>query len=185
MLPGLVAIQLEIYRSVACPLSLALSVTHMSMSVAIAVFALPIALRTLGSAGEAPELERLGRRYLGVIGVWMIVRAVWAKTRPNQESRITCVFVGPILIGACCSAPPPSVYHIRPIRQRIVRLQSQQALICAGVPAPNYTDPYSLRPERSIKEHLSFVVSHQRTEETCSAGSRISSRSPVTSASRS
>ncbi|WP_027165714.1 ABC transporter permease [Mesorhizobium sp. WSM3224] len=56
--------------------SLALSFTHIALAVLIAVLALPLVSLALGSVGRAPALEALSRGLLGVIGLWMIWRAL-------------------------------------------------------------------------------------------------------------
>lgn len=53
-----------------------LSITHILMSVLIALFALPIIERSLVGAGRAPVLEDLSRGLIAVIGAWMISRAL-------------------------------------------------------------------------------------------------------------
>ncbi|WP_137390266.1 nickel/cobalt transporter [Rhodoligotrophos defluvii] len=55
--------------------SLALSFTHVSMAVLIALLSLPLVSIALGSVGRAPLLEDLSRGFLGVIGLWMLWRA--------------------------------------------------------------------------------------------------------------
>ncbi|TGS16210.1 ABC transporter permease [Mesorhizobium sp. M2E.F.Ca.ET.209.01.1.1] len=56
--------------------SLALSFTHITLAVLIAVLALPLVSISLGSVGRAPALETLSRGLLGLIGMWIIWRAV-------------------------------------------------------------------------------------------------------------
>lgn len=56
--------------------SLALSFTHITLAVLIAVLALPLVSISLGSVGRAPALETLSRGLLGLIGVWIIWRAL-------------------------------------------------------------------------------------------------------------
>ena len=55
--------------------SLALSFTHVTMSVIIALLSLPLVSITLGSVGRAPMLEDISRGLLGLIGLWMLYRA--------------------------------------------------------------------------------------------------------------
>ncbi|ASP87584.1 MULTISPECIES: nickel/cobalt transporter [Sinorhizobium] len=52
--------------------SLALSATHVTMAVVIALFSLPLVSLMLGSAGSAPLLEDVSRGLLGLIGAWML-----------------------------------------------------------------------------------------------------------------
>ncbi|TKB19781.1 MAG: ABC transporter permease [Mesorhizobium sp.] len=56
--------------------SLALSLTHIALAVLIALLALPLVSIALGSVGRAPALEALSRGLLGLVGVWMIWRAL-------------------------------------------------------------------------------------------------------------
>lgn len=60
----------------ALSISLALSFTHVTMAVLIAVLSLPLVSVVLGSVGRAPLLEDLSRGLLGLIGVWMLWRAL-------------------------------------------------------------------------------------------------------------
>jgi ABC-type nickel/cobalt efflux system permease component RcnA len=55
--------------------SLALSFTHVTMAVLIALLSLPLVSIALGSVGRAPLLEDVSRGLLGLIGVWMLWRA--------------------------------------------------------------------------------------------------------------
>lgn len=50
--------------------------THVGMAVVIALVALPLISRTLGSVGRAPSLERLSFGLLVLIGLWLVVRAL-------------------------------------------------------------------------------------------------------------
>ena len=54
----------------------ALAVTHIGSAVLIALFALPLVSRTLGSVGRAPSLEALSRGGLAMIGLWLLIRAL-------------------------------------------------------------------------------------------------------------
>ncbi len=56
-------------------ISLALSFTHVAMSVLIALLSLPLVSIALGSVGRAPLLEDISRGLLGLIGLWMLYRA--------------------------------------------------------------------------------------------------------------
>tara|TARA_B100000609_G_scaffold89956_1_gene71728 strand:- start:2592 stop:3305 length:714 start_codon:yes stop_codon:yes gene_type:complete len=60
--------------------ALVLSLTHVGMAVLIVLFALPVVSAVLGSAGRAPLLEDISRGFLGLIGFWMLWRAV----RPSR-----------------------------------------------------------------------------------------------------
>lgn len=55
--------------------SIALSFTHVTMSVLIALFSLPLVSVALGSVGREPLLEDLSRGLLGLIGLWMLWQA--------------------------------------------------------------------------------------------------------------
>lgn len=63
--------------------SLALSFTHVTMSVVIALLSLPLVSSSLGSVGRAPMLEDISRGLLGLIGVWMLHHAF--RRRPNAQ----------------------------------------------------------------------------------------------------
>ncbi|TJV13398.1 hypothetical protein [Mesorhizobium sp.] len=56
--------------------STTLSVTHVAIAVVIASFSLPLVSIALGSVGRAPLLEDVSRGLLGLIGLWMIWRAL-------------------------------------------------------------------------------------------------------------
>ncbi|UVD59143.1 sulfite exporter TauE/SafE family protein [Rhizobium sp. Pop5] len=57
--------------------SMALSFTHVGMAVVIALLALPLVSYSFADAGSAPLLEVLSRGLLGVIGGWMLWRALF------------------------------------------------------------------------------------------------------------
>ena len=65
--------------------SIALSVTHVSMAVLIALFSLPLVSVMLGSAGSAPLLEDISRGLLGVIGAWMLWSALFRPPHIHGE----------------------------------------------------------------------------------------------------
>ncbi|WP_217577806.1 ABC transporter permease [Mesorhizobium sp. GbtcB19] len=64
--------------------SVALSFTHITLAVLIAVLALPLVSIALGSVGRAPALEMLSRGLLGLVGVWMI----WRALRGRHDHRV-------------------------------------------------------------------------------------------------
>lgn len=53
----------------------ALAATHILTAVLVALVALPLASRALGSVGEVPALELLSRALLVLVGIWLVVRA--------------------------------------------------------------------------------------------------------------
>jgi nickel/cobalt exporter len=61
--------------------SLVLSFTHVAMSVLIALLSLPLVSIALGSVGRAPLLEDISSGLLGLIGLWMIYRALRSSAR--------------------------------------------------------------------------------------------------------
>jgi nickel/cobalt exporter len=65
--------------------SLALSLTHVGISVLIALLALPLVSVALGSAGRAPLLEDVSRGLLGLLGLWMAYRAFRPPTAPHRH----------------------------------------------------------------------------------------------------
>ncbi|PZV34377.1 sulfite exporter TauE/SafE family protein [Mesorhizobium kowhaii] len=56
--------------------SITLSVTHVTIAVVIAALSLPLVSIALGSVGRAPLLEDISRGLLGLIGLWMLWRAL-------------------------------------------------------------------------------------------------------------
>ena len=72
--------------------SLALSFTHVTSAIVIALLSLPLLTRTLGGVGEAPLLEDLSRGLLGLIGLWMLFQAV--RHRPHAVDARTGVAAG-------------------------------------------------------------------------------------------
>lgn len=65
--------------------SLALSATHVTMAVVIALFSLPLVSVMLGSAGSAPLLEDVSRGLLGLIGAWMLWSAFFRPPHVHGE----------------------------------------------------------------------------------------------------
>ncbi|WP_371349248.1 nickel/cobalt transporter [Ancylobacter sp. IITR112] len=65
--------------------SFALSFTHVTMSVLIALLSLPLVSLSLGSVGRAPMLEDISRGLLGLIGVWMLYRAFRRKPHTHDH----------------------------------------------------------------------------------------------------
>ncbi|MCB0059962.1 MAG: hypothetical protein KDE45_23150 [Caldilineaceae bacterium] len=70
--------RLAVARALA--VSLVLSMTHVSMSVLIALLSLPVVSIAFGEVGRAPALENLSRGLIGLIGLWMI----WQALRPPK-----------------------------------------------------------------------------------------------------
>ncbi|MDM9624982.1 ABC transporter permease [Rhizobium sp. S152] len=65
--------------------SLALSFTHVSMAVVIALLALPLVSHSFVDAGSSPILEVVSRGLLGVIGLWMLISAVFRHGHIHSE----------------------------------------------------------------------------------------------------
>jgi ABC-type nickel/cobalt efflux system permease component RcnA len=67
--------------------SMALSFTHVTMAVVIALLALPLVSHSFGNAGSAPLLQAVSRGLLGLIGAWMLWSALFrpAHTHSGQE----------------------------------------------------------------------------------------------------
>ncbi|TBB69129.1 ABC transporter permease [Rhizobium leguminosarum bv. viciae] len=57
--------------------SMALSFTHVSMAVLIALLALPLVSHSFVDAGSAPVLQAVSRGLLGLIGLWMVSSALF------------------------------------------------------------------------------------------------------------
>ena len=74
--------------------SLTLSFTHVTIAVLIAVFSLPLVSIALGSVGRAPLLEDISRGLLGLIGVWMLWRALRHGHRHKHEGEAVGVMAG-------------------------------------------------------------------------------------------
>jgi ABC-type nickel/cobalt efflux system permease component RcnA len=71
--------------------SIALSVAHVTMTVIIALFSLPLVSVMLGSAGSAALLEDVSRGLFGVIGVWMLWSALFRPPHFHGESESIAV----------------------------------------------------------------------------------------------
>jgi ABC-type nickel/cobalt efflux system permease component RcnA len=67
--------------------SMALSFTHVTMAVVIALLALPLVSHSFGDAGSAPLLQNVSRGLLGLIGGWMLWSALFrpAHTHSHRE----------------------------------------------------------------------------------------------------
>ncbi|MES0015596.1 sulfite exporter TauE/SafE family protein [Mesorhizobium sp. M0036] len=74
--------------------SLALSFTHITIAVLIAVLSLPLVSIALGSVGRAPLLEDISRGLLGLIGIWMLWRAVRHGHHHHHEGKVVGVMAG-------------------------------------------------------------------------------------------
>jgi ABC-type nickel/cobalt efflux system permease component RcnA len=71
--------RLAVMRALA--VAMALSMTHVLMSVLIALLSLPVVSVVFGEVGRAPALENLSRGLIGLIGLWMI----WQAMRPPRQ----------------------------------------------------------------------------------------------------
>ncbi|RWQ20796.1 ABC transporter permease [Mesorhizobium sp.] len=74
--------------------SVTLSFTHMAIAVLIAVLSLPLVSIALSSVGRAPLLENISRGLLGLIGVWMIWRALNHGRHHKHEGEAVGVMAG-------------------------------------------------------------------------------------------
>jgi nickel/cobalt transporter (NicO) family protein len=72
----------------------ALALTHVGSAVILALTAAPLITRTLGGAGQAPLLEALSRGLLGLIGLWLLVRAFRGTTHQHREGVMVGVIAG-------------------------------------------------------------------------------------------
>ncbi|MBC8036895.1 MAG: ABC transporter permease [Rhizobiales bacterium] len=75
-------------------MSLALSVTHVSSAVVLAVIANSLVTRTLVGAGRAPVLELTSRMMLAAIGLWLIFRAIRRKPHIHGEGVAVGIMAG-------------------------------------------------------------------------------------------
>jgi nickel/cobalt transporter (NicO) family protein len=65
-----------------------LALTHVGSAVVIALLALPLISRSLGSVGRAPSLELLSRGLLAIIGFWLLIRALRGnRSHAHDESK--------------------------------------------------------------------------------------------------
>jgi len=74
--------------------SLTLSFTHVTIAVLIAMLSLPVVSLALGSVGRAPLLEDISRGLLGLIGAWMLWRAVRHGDHHEHEGEAVGVMPG-------------------------------------------------------------------------------------------
>ncbi len=76
--------------------SLILSLTHVGTAVIIALLSLPLVSLALGSVGRAPLLEGLSRGLLGLIGMWMLWRALSQdrNLHPSHEGKFVGLMAG-------------------------------------------------------------------------------------------
>ncbi|KJF70704.1 ABC transporter permease [Agrobacterium rhizogenes] len=65
--------------------SLALSFTHVTTAVLIALLALPLVSHSFVDAGSSPILEVVSRGLLGIIGLWMLVSALFRHDHLHAE----------------------------------------------------------------------------------------------------
>ncbi|MER8714897.1 sulfite exporter TauE/SafE family protein [Mesorhizobium sp. M1295] len=74
--------------------SITLSFTHVTIAVLIAALSLPLVSIALGSVGRAPLLEHISRGLLGLIGVWMLWRALSHSHNHRHEGEAVGVMAG-------------------------------------------------------------------------------------------
>ena len=74
--------------------SLTVSFTHVTIAVLIAVLSLPLVSIALGSVGSAPLLEDISRGLLGLIGLWMLWRALSHGHHHKHEGEAVGVMAG-------------------------------------------------------------------------------------------
>ncbi|MER9430069.1 sulfite exporter TauE/SafE family protein [Mesorhizobium sp. M0408] len=74
--------------------SITLSFTHVTIAVLIAALSLPLVSIALGSVGRAPLLEHISRGLLGLIGVWMLWRALSHRHHHRHEGEAVGVMAG-------------------------------------------------------------------------------------------
>lgn len=65
--------------------SMALSFTHVSMAVLIALLALPLVSHSFVDAGSAPVLQAVSRGLLGLIGLWMVSSALFRHAHTHSS----------------------------------------------------------------------------------------------------
>jgi nickel/cobalt transporter (NicO) family protein len=74
--------------------AITLSATHVTMALLIAILSLPLVSIALGSVGRAPMLEDISRALLGVIGLWMIWRALMGSRHHAHEGEVVGFMAG-------------------------------------------------------------------------------------------
>ncbi|MER8546301.1 sulfite exporter TauE/SafE family protein [Mesorhizobium sp. M0684] len=74
--------------------SITLSFTHVTIAVLIAALSLPLVSIALGSVGRAPLLEHISRGLLGLIGIWMLWRALSHSHHHRHEGEAVGVMAG-------------------------------------------------------------------------------------------
>jgi nickel/cobalt exporter len=74
--------------------SLTLSFTHVMIAVLIAVLSLPLVSIAFGSVGRAPLLEDISRGLLGLIGAWMVWRALRHRHQHKHEGEVVGMMAG-------------------------------------------------------------------------------------------
>lgn len=72
----------------------ALALTHVGSAVILALTAAPLITRTLGGAGQAPLLEAVSRGMLGLIGLWLLIRAVRGRSHQHHEGVVVGIIAG-------------------------------------------------------------------------------------------
>lgn len=71
-----------------------LSATHVGMAVFLALLGAPLVVKTLVGAGRAPSLEAVSRGIIFVIGIWLVLRAVFCKSGHRHEGNTFGVVAG-------------------------------------------------------------------------------------------
>lgn len=74
--------------------SFVLSLTHISSAVLLALVTNSLVTRSLVGAGRAPSIEWTSRVILVAIGLWLIIRAIWAKPHVHGEGIATGFIAG-------------------------------------------------------------------------------------------
>lgn len=87
----LVGSRLALLRGLA--VSSTLAATHVLSSVLIALFAVHLLERTLGSAGRAPVLEYVSRGALVAVGIWFVVRAIQGHAHHSRREGVAVGFI--------------------------------------------------------------------------------------------
>jgi ABC-type nickel/cobalt efflux system permease component RcnA len=71
-----------------------LALVHVFSAVLIAMTAAALVTRTLGGVGRAPLLEDLSRGILILIGIWLLARALRARSHPQGEGFAVAIVAG-------------------------------------------------------------------------------------------
>jgi nickel/cobalt exporter len=142
--------------------SMALSFTHVTMAVLIALLALPLVSHSFVDAGSVPALQAISRGLLGVIGLWMLWSALFRPAHTHSSGEgvavgftaglVPCpltlfvmtfavlhqvvitglLFAVSMMIGVCVTLSVVALLSVA-FRQQLRRLMSRRPKLLAAV----------------------------------------------------